>query len=465
MVVLNKMEQNRLDKEKMMLSNIEKNINSTFFINILRNNWNKNHSIYSIGNLIGELYLHHIIHKDGFGFEKYITQINELYTQLEERKISPQNFETQKSKLIANVIADKLNIDYTKEIKEEDIEMVKNYFLKEYITYGYVSHSFPDAYYTSIIQNGLIPNAGDRKGNPQDIEEIQAMFMKRKIMAPLGSYPYYGGTGIYYEHDFTKVFQHAIDSPEWFDWFTSADHTSAYHNDIRFSPYILRNEEACRQNVCDLCKNADLSELETQKVIRFYQEFYNKFSSPKLNVALIPKQVVGKDNIARAVNTDMDLISTITYVLKDGSKEYTEHQGNVCMKKISPEKFQISNIPSPAYYITENNYFRESKEHLTDPNANFIILQNVEKNNARLIPSMKDKVEKVKPLIESKINMPNEQSIRTLNTYQKESTKKKVRTLKPNLPSNGYVNTILLALLVTVLISLSLLVLANMRIK
>ena len=35
MVVLNKMEQNRLDREKMMLSNIEKNINSIFFINIL----------------------------------------------------------------------------------------------------------------------------------------------------------------------------------------------------------------------------------------------------------------------------------------------------------------------------------------------------------------------------------------------------------------------------------------------
>lgn len=189
MVVLNKMEQNRLDREKMMLSNIEKNINSTFFINILRDNWNKNHSIHSIGNLIGELYIHHIINKDGYGFEKYITQINELYTQLEERQISPQNFETQKSKLIATVIADKLNIDYTKEIKEEDIEMVKNYFLKEYITYGYVSHSFPDAYYTSILQNGLIPNAGDRKDNPQDIEEIQAMFMKRKIMAPLGGYP------------------------------------------------------------------------------------------------------------------------------------------------------------------------------------------------------------------------------------------------------------------------------------
>ena len=112
---------------------------------------------------------------------------------------------------------------------------------------------------------------------------------------------------------------------------------------------------------------------------------------------------------------------------------------------------------------TENNYFRESREHLTDPNANFIILQNVEKNRARLIPSMKDKVEKVKPLIESKINMPNEQSTSALNTYQKENTKKKVRTLNSNLPSNGYVNTILLILLAVVLISISLIV--NMDIK
>lgn len=277
-------------------------------------------------------------------------------------------------------------------------------------------------------------------------------------MAPLGGYPYYGGAGIYYEHNFTKVFQHAIYSPEWFDWFTSADHTSAYHNDIRFSPYILRNEEACRQNVYDLCKNAELSELETKKVIKFYQEFYNKFSSPKLNVVLIPKQVVGKDNITKAVNANMDLISTITYVLNDGSREYTEHQGNVYKERILPEKFIISNIPIPAYYITENNYFRESKEHLTDPNANLTILQNVEKNSARLTSLMKDKVEKVKPLIESRMNVENKHSTNIQNAYQKENAKKKIRTLKPNTPSNGYTNVILLALLLAALISISLVV-------
>ena len=38
---------------------------------------------------------------------------------------------------------------------------------------------------------------------------------------------------------------------------------------------------------------------------------------------------------------------------------------------------------------------------------------------------MKDKVEKVKPLIESKINMPNEQSTSALNTYQKKIQRRK----------------------------------------
>lgn len=445
-------ETNRIEKEQMMLSNISQNINSTFFINMLKNNWNKNHSIHSTGNLIGELYLHHIVNKDGYGFEKYITQINELYTQLEERRISPQHFDLQKAKLIAIVIAEKLKIDLTKEIKEEDIRNVKDYFLKEYITYGYVSHSFPDVYYESIIQNGLIPTTSDRQNKPQDIEEIQTMFMKRGIVAPLGGYPYYGGAGIYYEHDFTKVFQHAIDSPEWFDWFTSADHMSTYHNDIRFSPYILRNEEACRQNIYDLCNNAELSELETLKVIRFYQQFYNKFSSPKLNVALIPKQIVGKNNISKAINTNMDLLSTITYVLKDGSREYIEHQGNVCMEKIPPEEFKISNIPSPTYYIAENNYFRETKDHLTDPNANLAILQNAEKNSARLVPSMKDKIEIVKPLIENRISTANWQNTSIQNTYQQTKPKKRVRTLNSNTTSKGYVNIILLALLATIVV-------------
>lgn len=203
-----------------MLENINKNINSSFFITMLRKNWNKNHNLNYLGNLIGELYIHHIINKDGFGFEYYITQIEKLYAELDDRKISPQNFELQKAQLISLTIAYKLGID-TKNITSDSMLKVKNYFLQEYVVDGYVSHSFPDAYYDTIIQNGLISTAELRQDKPIGIEKIQEIFMSKGVVAPMGAYPYYGGTGIYYEHDFTKMFRHAVDSPEWFKWFTS----------------------------------------------------------------------------------------------------------------------------------------------------------------------------------------------------------------------------------------------------
>lgn len=164
------------NKRRIMLENINKNINSSFFITMLRKNWNKNHNLNYIGNLIGELYVHHIINKDGFGFEYYITQIEKLYSELDDRKISPQNFELQKAKLISLTIAYKLGID-TKNITSDSMLKVKNYFLQEYVVDGYVSHSFPDAYYDTIIQNGLISTAELRQDKPIGIEKIQEIFM------------------------------------------------------------------------------------------------------------------------------------------------------------------------------------------------------------------------------------------------------------------------------------------------
>ena len=121
----------------------------------------------------------------------------------------------------------------------------------------------------------------DRTKNSHEIEEIQNMFVSKGVVTPMGGYPYYGGNGIYYEHDFTKMFWHVIDSPEWFCWFTSSDHSTAYHKDIEVSPYILRSENDCRINVEDLCRNAGLNIDETKKVLDFYHNYYNKFSSPK----------------------------------------------------------------------------------------------------------------------------------------------------------------------------------------
>lgn len=390
------------EQRNRMLKNIEKNINSDFFIEMLKRNWEKTHSIQLLGKLIGELYIHHIINKDGYEFENYMTEIEKLYLQYNDKQISPQHFELQRAKLISMTIGMKMGINLTQEISSEDMEKIKNHFLQEYISNGYVSHSFPDAYYESIMKNGLISSTVSRQDKPLEVQEIQDIFMKKGVVAPMGGYPYYGGSGIYYEQDFTKMFWHAIDSPEWFKWFTSSDHLTAYHDSIETSPYILRSEKDCRRNIDDLCRNAELDEHDTKKVVDFYQKQYAKFISPKLNVALISKKTVGKDNIQEAVPQNMDLFSTISYVLKDGAHQYSEHQGNVYNGVIPPTKLNISVIPNASMYIKTNQYSRETKEHLLNPESNLAILQNAEENKNRLVSSMASKVEKAKSEIMSK---------------------------------------------------------------
>lgn len=347
-----------------------------------------------------------------------MSQIESLYSQYKERQISPENFDLQKSKLISIVIANKIGIDVNKEITQEDMTRVKNYFLQEYVANGYVTHSFPEAYINSIMKDGLIGTTEERKDKPQEIQEIQDIFMSKGIVAPLGGYPYYEGSGIYYEHDFTKTFKHAVDSPEWFTWFTSSDHTTAYHSNIETSPYVLRNEEYCRRNVNDLCQNAELSVEETKSVVDFYIQTYDKFSSPKLNVALIPKKILGKDDISKVVPSDMDLFSTMTYVLRDGAKQYVEHQGNVYTGTISPEKFKVSVIPAASQYIKAEQYSRETKEHLTNPQSNLSILKNASDNKSRMTPSMIEKVELTKITLEQKVNLNNQEQPKQESNFQ-----------------------------------------------
>lgn len=388
--------------EENMLLNIEKNINSTYFIEILKNNYEKYHNIHYIGNLIGELYIHHIIHKDGFGFEEYMNQIESLYSKYVERRISLENFEQQKSKLIASVIARKYNINISEQISQDDLLKIKNYFLQEYVANGYVAHSFPETYYESIIKNGLIPTTDKRPERPQEIQEIQDIFMSKGVVSPMGGYPFYGGLGIYYEHDFTLVFQHAIDSPEWFNWFTSSNHTTAYHKKVETVPYVLRSEDDCRRNVEDLCNNAGLNSSESKKVLEFYQRQYNKFSSPKLNVALIPKKIVGKNNISSTGVQNLDLITTISFVLKDGAGQYMEHKGNVHLSTIPPQNFKVSVIPSATKFMHVEHYSRETKEHLTNYESNLAILENAENEKQRLVPTMIPKIAKAKQIISKK---------------------------------------------------------------
>ncbi len=394
----------KMNSENLMMSILETVMSSSFMINMLKEMWKNSHSIWALSDLLGEVYNHMIIHKDGYGFEYYMTQIKHLYTALAKQELTPEQFDYEKSKTIAFVIANKLGIDAREGFSLEEETKIKDYYLQEYIVNGYVFHSFPEAYRESIMTQGLIANSQDRSSKLDKLQEIQKIFMDKGVVAPFGGYPYYSGNGIYYEHNSTNVFFHAVCSPEWFGWFTSADHFNGFQN-IEKSPYILRDEAACRRNVLDLCHNAGLSEAQTKDVMQMYAENYELYSSPILNVGLIPKKVVGKDNISKAISENLNVIDTITYTMKDKANEYSEHQGNVSYQNISPQNIKISHLPEARTIISVNNYIREARDYLTNPQTNLAVLERVEENKNRLTSVMAKKVEETKSSLKKQIDI------------------------------------------------------------
>lgn len=391
-----------MDDKITLTNNINNALKSDFIIEMMKRNWEHSKSVSTLGNLFGEVYTHMIIHKDGYGFEYYMNQMEALYTKLGTKQINTEEFDIEKAKVISTVIASKLGIDTSKELSSNDSQAIKDFYLKEFIQNGYVTHSFPEAYSESIMINGLIADPNSRPKTPGEEQWVQETFMSKGVAAPIGGYPYYGGSGIYYEHDYSKIFQHALYSPEWFSWFTSADHLLSFQS-IENAPYILRDQNACKRNVVDLCANAGLSNDETNRVITFYQQNYDKFSSPKLNVGLISKQLVGKDDVSKAVPDDLGLIETIIYTMRDKAMEYKEHQGNVYYETISPSDIIFTNIPDANKYIKIEEYNRESKEHLTNPRNNYAIIKRAIKNSSRMNPKMAENVMKMKEMLEKEI--------------------------------------------------------------
>ena len=142
---------------------------------MLKRNFKAYHNLYAIGNIIGEVYIHHIIHKDGYKFKYYMKKVEALYQLKVQNKITENEYYYWRARNIAVLIGKKLGIK-TKNLSHVEQEKIKKYFLEEYVSKGYVSHSFPFGYFDSIMKNGLTPNANPKDEQLQDFEIIQDIF-------------------------------------------------------------------------------------------------------------------------------------------------------------------------------------------------------------------------------------------------------------------------------------------------
>jgi len=375
-----------MDKTK---SRLEKILSDEEIINEI----NKHNIVYLSGQLIGEVYRYAIIHQSQDTIKRqdlidYIQKIRQLHLDTYGEKFKEKSEEEKKqyiedgrSKIIGKSIAEKLEIDSSnikslEDISPEDQSKIKEYFIKNYVDNGYVFHSFPYARKESVEKDGF--TRVESLWDNEKVNEIVKIFEEKGVIKALGGYGFYDKEAkenlnserkIYVEHNPEAIFFHELSAPEWFKIFTSSAH-SLTSEEIKTMPFFLKNYDACKQNVADLCENAGLTLKETEKVSSLFEECWKTLGKPELTTALIPRKKVGKDNISEEIK-DMNFIEAISYISTDGARDFIEHVGNVVdAEDIEAKDISVVEMPPADRYFTCENFTRETKEVLYDPAKN-----------------------------------------------------------------------------------------------
>lgn len=391
-------------KIKKMIDNIEKQLNGELIKKIIKKYWDKTNSLYVASIFIGEVFTYYFINKDYDDFEDYINMMDELYDKtidfkkynyqqlkkayrnisnvFDEVILDTEEFKLSRANIICKSIAKKLGLDQNiNNLREADRELIKSDFIKNYIENGFVIHSFHSSLYDSIMNKGLSSN--DRLWDDSEVMDLGNIFFEKGAFGALGGYTYYNGQGLYFEHNYRKLYSHAIYSPEWFNFLTSSNHLTGFP-DIDRAPFALKNYDACKQNVYDLCNNVGLEKDKTEKVINIFNKYFEMFKSKDIMVAIIPKKVVNKHFIKNDILKNKDLIECIVYLSDDINEEYKEHFGNVYNGNILSNDFYIFKLPHLENFIEYTEFARETKEELFE----LATVQHMKRHLARILNSI-----------------------------------------------------------------------------
>lgn len=320
-----------------------------------------------VSDLIGDVYTYCFVHNDGSDLDindliNYVERMGEAYFDCDGDEKGIQDI---RSKELAKSIAQRLDIDILNgTISKEDDQRIQDYFLTNFVENGYVMHSFSGAVEDSIREHGFSSSKRIWDGNK--IIQIANMFKEKGTLSPVGAYSYYSGGGMYVENNACDIYWHGLSAPEWFKWFTSANHNVQSAN-IEDSPYYLRNYEGCKQNVSDLCDNSGLNEAEKESVMEMFEKNWEMLGTERMCVALIPKSVIGKNNREDAIIPGQNCVDTIKTVLSDGRGQYIEHQGNSLKQTVTEKDMIIMGLPNSREIFGEHKYKRETKEELYNP--------------------------------------------------------------------------------------------------
>ena len=335
--------------------------------------------LYSSSMDVGELCTYVMIHssREDIPVEEVVAYLNKVRAINYEYKDEPDEKkyylqEQGKSKLITKSIALALGYKDIENLTPQQKEEVKQYFLNNYVKNGYVFHSFPSARKDSVKENGF--TTVEKLWDHKEVMEVAEIFKNHGVLSAVGGYAFYGSnkSGMYVEHDPKQMFFHSVSAPEWFKFFTSADHNNNDGMALNSSPYYYKDYEACRRNVEDLCKNTELTKEETEIVLNFFEKNWQKLGQKELVTSMIKRNKIGKDDISKAIIEGQNLEDTISTVLKDKTNQFGEHDGNVIdPTNLTGKDVEIVDLPPADELLGEIEFTRETRASLFDPRKVF----------------------------------------------------------------------------------------------
>lgn len=217
-------------------------------------------------------------------------------------------------------------------------EIIQNYFLE-----GYLFHTFNGAFETSISKNGLILE--NKPWSLTELEEIRMIFSKHGKQNIFGLYQGEQKTPIYLSETIASSAYYAVSSPSWFLHFTTGGMERNHYDKEAFRN---RDYESCLHNVEKLIRDNHLDVLEAQKVLDFFEKYYQIFKNENSSVLLVPRANFLDDKIPERNSEESD----ITYLKRVKNTLASKHL--TVKENISPDQILIINY-NPKKTLKKDN--------------------------------------------------------------------------------------------------------------
>lgn len=178
-------------------------------------------------------------------------------------------------------------LGYTEDdLSDVEIEKkVSKYIIEKFRIQGYKYHSFNDAFYESIVKNGINPKI--QFTDQADLDRIDEIFSSHDISMILGWQKLNCVDKVSYAKNPSVCYSYALASPEWFTEFCGG---SLNFSDIEGrSQFAFRDNdyEGAKRNLMSLMKKHNFSYEEMKEVLKFFDDNWKKYANKSATLAVV----------------------------------------------------------------------------------------------------------------------------------------------------------------------------------